>query len=114
MVSAVSAWHRHVDRELKAAKRKELDKTSTHQGAVGERLRDIPVRLEMRRGMGDNGYGWTELLKMRDEAGNLYTWFTGSAPSVDIGEDMVITGTVKGHREFNGVNETQLTRVKVS
>lgn len=114
VVSAVSAWHRHQEIELKRARRDEENAVSRHQGEVGERLRGLHVRLEMRRGMGDNGYGWTELLKMRDEKGNLYTWFTGAAPSVDVGEDLVIDGTVGAHKDFNGVQETQLTRVRVA
>lgn len=112
-VSAVSAWHRHVDRELKRAKQKELNVDSKHVGEVGERLRGVKVRLEMRRGLGDNGWGWSEMLKLRDENGNLFTWFTGSEPSVDIGEDFVIDATVKAHKDFNGVSETQITRAKV-
>ena len=112
-VSGVSAYHRHVDRALKRQRDSVANKDSRHQGAIGERLRAVTVRLESRRGMGDNGYGWTELLKMRDGEGNLYSWFTGAGPSVDIGEEVTIDGTVKAHREWANTAETQLTRVKV-
>lgn len=112
-VSAVSAWHHHLDKELKRAEQKKLDAESRHKGEIGERLRDLKVRCEMRRGMGDTGWGWSELLKFRDDEGNLYTWFSGSAPSFSIGEDLMIAGTVKAHKDFNGVQETQLTRVSV-
>jgi hypothetical protein len=112
-ISAVSAFHRAKERELKLAQRRELDKDSGHVGYEGERLRGIKARLEMARGMGDNGYGWTTLYKFRDDAGNLYTWFTGSAPHMDVGNDVVLDGTVKRHNEYQGIRETQLTRAKV-
>lgn len=113
VVSAVVAYHRHIDREIKRAERRELNKDSRHQGEVKERLRGIKVRLEARRGMGDNGYGWSELLKMRDDQGNLYAWFSTSAPVIDVNNNFVIDGTVKAHKEFKGILETQLTRVKI-
>lgn len=113
IVSAVAAWHRHQDRELKKAQDRELNAASEWQGEIGARLRSIKVRLEMRRGLGEGAYGWTELLKLRDEAGNLYTWFTGSEPKIDVGETLLITGTVKDHKEYQGIKETLLTRVKV-
>lgn len=112
-ISAVSAWHRAQERELKMAKRQEQDAQSEHIGNLLTRLRGLKVRLEDRRSMGDRGYGETSLLKFRDEAGNIFSWFTGSYPNVDVGEDVVIDGTVKRHTEFRGVKETQLTRVKV-
>lgn len=112
-ISAVAAWHKAEERELKLAREREQAAQSTHIGAQGERLRGIKARLESRRGMGDNGYGWTELLKFRTEDGNVLTWFTGAAGNVDIGEDVVLDGTVKAHKEYQGARETQLTRVKM-
>ncbi len=67
----------------------------------------------MIRDMGDNGFGPSELVKMTDEDGNLFAWFTGSRPRFDTGDKIVADGTVKAHKEFNGILETQLTRVKV-
>ena len=124
-ISAVAAWHRALERELRLAKAREKDAVSAWQGekkdAVSawqgekkERLKGVKVTLEMVRSIGDNGYGgWTRLLKFRDEAGNLYTWFTASETGIDIGEQAVIDGTVKDHTEYKGVRETLLTRVAV-
>ena len=63
--------------------------------------------------MGNNGYGWTELLKFRGEDGALLTWFSSAAPEFDVGTELTLDGTVKAHKEYRGTKETLLTRVKV-
>ncbi len=114
-ISAVSAWHRAQERELKQARAREQAADSTWIGDLGERVRDLKVRCELRRGLGEDGYGgWRELLKFRTEAGEVLTWFSASAPPFDIGEDLVITGTIKAHNEYQGAKETLVTRVAVA
>lgn len=112
-ISAVSAWYRAQERELKRTEVARANRDSKHQGDVKERLKGLKVTLESARSMGDNGWGPTELLKFKDEAGNVYGWFTGAGPHEDIGAILTIDGTVKRHTDFNGILETLLTRVTV-
>jgi len=112
-ISAIASWHREKERELTTAARKAKTADAKWVGEKGERLRDMKVRLTMKKGMGDNGYGYTELLKFEDAGGNVFTWFTGSAGNWDIGDEMMLTGTVKQLREYQGAKETQLTRCNV-
>lgn len=112
-ISAVSAWHRAQERELKRVEVAKANRNSKHQGDVKERLKGLKVTLESARSMADNGWGPSELLKFKDEAGNIYGWFTGAGPRADIGAILTIDGTVKRHTDYNGILETLLTRVIV-
>lgn len=112
-ISAVASYHRAMDRELERAKAAEENKASQHQGEIKERIRGMRLTVKMIRDMGDNGFGPSELVKMADEDGNLFAWFTGSRPHFDTGDVIVADGTVKAHKEFGGAQETQLTRVTV-
>lgn len=113
VASAVAAYHREQEMELKRAAARRQDEGSRHIGEVGQRLRGIKARCVMVRGMGDNGYGWTELLKFKTEDGDLLTWFTGTEPRLPDNCEVVLDGTVKAHKEFKGIQETQLTRVRI-
>ncbi len=78
-----------------------------------ERLKGLQLTFESSRSMGDNGWGPTKLLKFKDIVGNQFCWFTGSSPRMEIGQRMICDGTVKAHKDFHGILETQLTRVTV-
>ena len=112
-ISAVASFHRAQERELTRARAAEDNKGSKHQGEIKERLKSLSLTVTMIRDMGDNGYGQSELVKMADESGNLFSWFTGSRPRFDTGDKIVADATVKAHKEFHGILETQLTRVTV-
>lgn len=62
------------------------------------------------------------LHKFRDEAGNIYTWKTGSCLCkkeadeyifIKEGEKVLLKATVKEHSEYRGAKQTVLTRCKV-
>lgn len=109
-ISAVASWQRATGR---AEKRRQEAQESRWMGSEGERLRGLKVTLEHVRGLGDNGWGWTELFKFRTEDGAVVTWITGSAPEIEPGMKYQLSGTVKKHKEYKGIKETQITRVKV-
>lgn len=113
VISAVSAYHRAQEKELRRTRQFQKDKVSVHQGEPGQRLRGLEVVKEMGRVVGENAYGELVLVKFRDGEGNIYSWFTGTGVNAHDGEHMVIDGTVKRHSVYKDVSETQLTRVKV-
>lgn len=94
---------------------------SNHVGTVGERLRDVAVKVDAVIPMPPTDFGPRVLLKVRDESGNLLVWFTGSVGSFKFpevenfrmpekGDSMWLTGTVKEHSSFAGLRQTVLSR----
>jgi hypothetical protein len=109
--SAVSAWQRATNRAVEYAKRIDETKNSKPVGTVGERLRDIPVKVTFVKAMEATQWGASTLIKFLDQAGNVLTWFASGDRDYEVGQEIKITGTVKGHKAYNGVTETQISRV---
>lgn len=85
-----------------------VESTSTYMGEIGERLeltltvdKSIPV-------CGFRG-GYSTMHIMSDNCGNVFIWTTGSK-SWEAGTEHHIKGTVKAHKEYNGTQQTILTR----
>lgn len=112
VASAVAAKARADESELRRTRELEKNKDSQWLGTEGERLRDLLVTFESQRTFA-GGFGNTYLMKFRDEAGNIVSWFSSVCFSVRPGEQMKLTGTVKSHNEFKGVRETVLSRCKI-
>lgn len=110
----MAAYQRHLgklaerQREAEAA----ASSPSSHLGEVGERLRGLRLRCESARGM-DSHWGTTILYKFHDRAGNVLSWFSSGGAELEPGAEYLVDATVKGHGEFRGVAETQLTRARV-
>lgn len=112
-VSAVSSFLRAKERALRVTKERETAKTSQHVGQIGDRLRDVKLTLQFQRVVGSNDFGDCVLIKFVDDAGNLYSWFTSAGSGLNIGEQCLLTGTVKKHNIYEGIAETVLTRCKI-
>lgn len=98
--------------ELKAlvAEMFRKESTSTYQGAVGEKL---SVQVKVVRNIKLNGYyGESHMHIFEDADGNTYVWTT-AAKNLDVNSEISLTGTVKEHKEYDGVQQTVLTRCKV-
>lgn len=113
LASAVAAKARAEEAELRRTREREEAGVSQWIGKEGERLRGIDVTLLSSRAISSNDWNQVVLVKFRDGSGNIYTWFTGSPPAMNPGEQTTIDGTVKRHTEYNGAQETQLTRCTV-
>ena len=83
--------------------------TSTYVGEIGERLRDIFVRVRNIGGF-ESAYGYKWVYTFEDESGNRFTWFTTAQQVLSIGTEVLLTGTVKSHVEYKGAETTQLNR----
>jgi len=85
---------------------------SQHVGKVGDKLEcDVTCdRVHATEGM----YGTTGIHNMTDEDGNVLVWFaSGSTTWLTEGSKFRIKGTIKGHNDYKGQNQTALTRVKI-
>jgi hypothetical protein len=112
-VSVVSAHARAVEAELRRTVERKAAEHSSYVGAVGERLKAVPVTLASSRVVGSNEWGTTTLVKFQDASGNTLTWFSSTGCELQPGEKALLTGTVKKHDEYQGNKQTVLTRCKV-
>ena len=77
-----------------------------------ERFYDYAVVLKSVRGM-ETRFGWTQLVKFEDANGNILQWWTAVEIKAEVGDHVLLTGTVKAHDEYKGVKSTTVTRCKI-
>ena len=77
-----------------------------------ERFYDYAVVLKSVRGM-ETRFGWTQLVKFEDADGNILQWWTAVEIKAEVGDQVLLTGTVKAHDEYKGVKSTTVTRCKI-
>lgn len=104
--SAVAAFDHHELRRLAAEDTRESQYVGEPEGKI-----DRPVTILGRTLIPGEKYGDKMLYRMRDDDGNVMVWFCTGADIGVPGERLHITGTVKDHREYNGVRQTTLLRV---
>jgi glutaredoxin len=90
--------------------KQELQERSSFVGKVGERI-TLPVFVTRCREVGSQ-FGVSFMFRMLDEQGNLLVWFA-SNNVMDPEKWYLLTGTVKKHEVYDGVNQTILTRCVV-
>lgn len=81
---------------------------SEYIGEIKERVRDIEVTLTAARQI-DGYYGVSTIFTFKNNE-NVLTWITTSCPDIEIGDQILLTGTVKDHKEYKGVKQTVLSR----
>lgn len=77
-----------------------------------ERFYDYAVVLKSVRGM-ETRFGYTQLVKFEDANGNILQWWTAVEIKAEVGDQVLLTGTVKAHDEYKGVKSTTVTRCKI-
>jgi len=112
LVSAISAYSRAKEFEIRRNKRIESDKDSKHVGQVGERIVFEGVTLLYTQQF-EGDFGVSTLYKMKTTDGNLIIWFGSGSNPFNIEQGDVIPefkGTVKAHETREGVLQTKLSR----
>lgn len=99
------------EQERKKAAERASEANSQHIGNIGDRI-TLAVHSVVCLTSWETEWGITRVYKIVDNTGNVYTWKTSSFIAED--EIKSIKGTVKEHKEYNGINQTELTRCKVS
>ena len=77
-----------------------------------ERFYDYAVVLKSVRGM-ETRFGWTTLIKFEDDHGNILDWWTSTDVKAEVGDRVLLTGTVKSHNEYKGIKSTTVTRCRL-
>lgn len=105
--AAVASWavHKWID----ATAVNVVEGENKFLGEVGERLNNIEVVLERDQYLYANEYGVTYLYIFKTPEGNTITWKT-TPRDINQGDRLLISGRVKEHSEFKGINQTVITR----
>lgn len=112
VVSAPFAYQRYIERQEAKKVEAKASVNSVYQGTVGERLRGLRLTVKTVRYI-DGQFGLTTLFILNDAAGNSFKWFCSTGCQGEVGDTLVLDGTVKKHEEFNGLKSTVLTRCSV-
>lgn len=117
LVSLFPTWNRDLEREAQRKAEAEQGASSEFVGSVGDR---ISVNVESVKCLTSwescyNGYSTTTtyIWKIVGTDGNIYTWKSSRYLSEDNPPE-VIKGTVKDHKTYRDVKQTELTRCKVT
>lgn len=114
VVSAFPAYNREMDYQAEKIAR---ERKAAAEGAASDYVGKIGERISFET---DNSrcltswatqFGMTFVYKFVDGDGNIYTWKTGKDLDCDCRYKVV--GTVKEHKDYRGVKQTELTRCKV-
>jgi hypothetical protein len=113
LVWMVSGFKTAMEKKAATAAAKVVAGASNYVGSLGERIEE-KVTLKFRRLIG-TAYGTSALCKMVDAAGNCYVTFSsgGAAFGMKLNQEYLIKGTIKAHKEYEGVKQTELNRVMV-
>lgn len=111
LVSAIESYRAARARQ----EARKLAGNSEHVSTPGVRLRALKLFYVSTRTLPDYGYGESFVHTFRDESGNLFEWKTSTIDDDGFtkGELILLDGTVKEHREWNGIKSTSLTRCKL-
>lgn len=112
LVSLFPTYNRDIEIQEKIRKEKEADKTSEHIGTIGQRIQ-INITSYKCITSWNTDFGETYVWKLMDDNGNVFTWKTSTYLDDEcVGKSL--KGTVKEHKVFRDVKQTELTRCKVA
>lgn len=108
-IASIPAAH---DKAIQSAKQLADQPASDYVGNEGDKI-SLPVIVD-RLVLCETNYGVSTLVLMTDKAGNKLSWFASNAPTLEIGQEITIKGTIKAHDDYKGIKQTKLTRCKVA
>ena len=119
VISAVQTYNTAMGIKLERQLKAEKERTeSNYVGEIGERISfkisDMKVVTSWQ-----NNFGYypttVYIYKIVDEKGNVFTWKTSTNIKVQqvLESNCTIKGTVKEHKEYNTVKQTELQRCKI-
>lgn len=90
------------------ASRNKATSNSQFVGEEGQRLRNMPATFVSAKYFeGQWGGNFVYTFKVDN---NIFTWFTQKVLNYNENDKVILTGTVKAHKEYNGILQTQLSR----
>jgi hypothetical protein len=120
LASAPQAWAKALERTLIREREASVYANSQYIGTAPDKEAGVKgsretLTVEIRAiKYLDSDYGSTTLYTMITEEGNVVKWFASNDTlGEEIGARYVIRGTVKAHKEWEGMKSTQLTRCSI-
>lgn len=116
LVSLFPTFNRELEVQAQRAEKQKAESKSEHQGQVGSRL---VVEVESVKCVTSwdscfNGYNTTTYIwKIIDKQGNIYTWKSSNWMD-EQNPPKTIKGTVKEHKVFREIKQTELTRCRIA
>lgn len=120
VISACSMYYGLKLAEDRKNQEKEENKKSNHIGTIGEKSTLKNLKIDSVSGF-EGAYGWTNVYKLKDEKGNIYTKFgkinekfiTDESEVFDISKGAILSfvAEIKKHDVYNEVNQTILGRL---
>jgi hypothetical protein len=80
-------------------------------GTIKDRMKYLAGTVKRVR-YAEGAYGTTTIVTITNCSGDELVWFASSALEIEVGEEWFFDATIKAHKEFNGIKQTVLTRVK--
>ena len=116
LASLFPTFNRELEVQAKREEKQKAESKSEHQGQVGSKL-IIEVESVKCITSWESTYGYyptvTYVWKIIDKQGNVYTWKTSNWMD-EQNPPKTIKGTVKEHKVFREVKQTELTRCRVA
>lgn len=109
LASLIPTYNRAIEREQRIEVERNADMKSEHIGKVGDRITILISDCRVITSW-ETQYGRTAIFKITDENGNVFTWKTSGGIAEDTKK---ILATVKSHKEYNGIKQTEITRCRV-
>lgn len=109
IVSLVPMFHK-LTSEAVATEDKPVSK---HIGEVGQKLENIPATFT-HYGTCGGFRGITHIYTFTSDAGDVMVWFSSTVIEAEVGDNVkIIKATVKEHKIYNGVKQTNILRAKL-
>jgi hypothetical protein len=118
------AYKKQLEIDGKKKAEQEINELSEYQGNIGDRLeKELTLDKCFSYEIDSySGYGTqTQYIYLfRDDKGNIYKWKTGNSlfnkdtlKCYESGDKLKLKGSIKGHDEYKGVKQTELTRCRL-
>jgi hypothetical protein len=111
--SIIPTAERLMGQEVERRKFTNLKETSKFFGTVGEKVTFKATIISLKEL--ESQWGLTTLVKFVTDEGNVGVWFASGSVSDewDTDETVELKGTIKAHQNYQGLNQTVLTRMKM-
>lgn len=107
LVSVVNAYILHKER----LSQQNAELNSQHIGDIKQRITTEIKMISVYIMEGD--FGYTSIVKMIDESGNIIIWKASGYKSFEIDAKYSLTGTISKHDEYKGIKQTLVQRCKL-
>jgi hypothetical protein len=109
--SAIASYQRYISREEEKKIQAQVRTASVHFGTPKERSR-WPMKV-IGINHWENDWGVTHLYRFVTGEGNIAIWKSSVEVSVDVGDEVMVLGTIKEHGEYKETKQTILNRCDV-